>query len=93
MLLSIPLTLMSKFIFNGLALGLSTLSPQGINKALLLNSLLGQATSSTVKPSMARQRIVEEERLRVVEAYRYLKKQKLKQQESKAAGLDKLMNL
>ncbi|XP_046894187.1 coiled-coil domain-containing protein 137 [Hypomesus transpacificus] len=71
----------------------AALKGQGINKALLLNSLLGQATSSTVKPSMARQRIVEEERLRVVEAYRYLKKQKLKQQESKAAGLDKLMNL
>lgn len=50
---------------------------QTSSKDLLLNSLLGQkASSSSVKPSMARQRIVEEERLRVVEAYRNMKKQK-----------------
>lgn len=66
---------------------------QGTSKGLLLNSLLGHATGSTVKPSMARQRIMEEERQRVVEAYRYLKKQKQQQQESKKANLDKLMNL
>lgn len=65
---------------------------QGKSKGLLLNSLLGHATGSTVKPSMARQRIMEEERQRVVEAYRYLKKQKQQQQESKMANLDKLMN-
>ncbi|XP_037544332.1 coiled-coil domain-containing protein 137 [Nematolebias whitei] len=45
-------------------------------KQLLLNSLLGHTAASTAKPSMARQRLVEEERRRVVEAYRQLKKQK-----------------
>lgn len=50
---------------------------QKSSKDLLLNSLLGQKTTSNqVKPSMARQRIMEEERQRVVEAYRNLKKQK-----------------
>ncbi|XP_022521935.1 coiled-coil domain-containing protein 137 [Astyanax mexicanus] len=53
---------------------------QGASKDLLLNSLLGQ-TASTVKPSMARQRMMEEERERVVQAYRQLKKQKQEQQE------------
>lgn len=47
------------------------------SKDLLLHSLLGQkAASSSAKPSMARQRIMEEERQRVVEAYRNMKKQK-----------------
>lgn len=47
------------------------------SKDLLLHSLLGHtAASKTAKPSMARQRIMEEERERVVEAYRHLKKQK-----------------
>ncbi|XP_058509592.1 coiled-coil domain-containing protein 137 [Solea solea] len=48
-------------------------------KGLLLNSLLGNAVVSTAKPSMARQRIMEEERERAVEAYRHLKKQKQQQ--------------
>uniref|UniRef100_A0A3Q0QR60 Coiled-coil domain containing 137 n=1 Tax=Amphilophus citrinellus TaxID=61819 RepID=A0A3Q0QR60_AMPCI len=49
---------------------------QKASKELLLNSLLGHAATSTAKPSMARQRIMEEERERAVEAYRQLKKQK-----------------
>lgn len=50
---------------------------QKSSKDLLLNSLLGQkAASNTAKPSMARQRIMEEERQRVVEAYRNMKKQR-----------------
>ncbi|KAM9779777.1 coiled-coil domain-containing protein 137 [Neosynchiropus ocellatus] len=55
---------------------------QKSSKDLLLNSLLGHSVSSGAKPSMARQRIVEEERVRAVEAYRLLKKQKLQQQET-----------
>ncbi|XP_007958002.1 coiled-coil domain-containing protein 137 [Orycteropus afer afer] len=48
-------------------------------KALLLKTLLGPGcVSQPPKPSLARQRIVEEERERVVQAYRTLKK--LKQQ-------------
>uniref|UniRef100_A0A3B5REE8 Coiled-coil domain containing 137 n=1 Tax=Xiphophorus maculatus TaxID=8083 RepID=A0A3B5REE8_XIPMA len=46
------------------------------SKELLLNSLLGHSMASTAKPSMARQRMMEEERQRAVEAYRLLKKQK-----------------
>ncbi|CAL1588239.1 unnamed protein product [Knipowitschia caucasica] len=52
-------------------------------KDLLLNSLLGQRVVSTVKPSMARQRIMEEERQRVVEAYRHMKKLKQQPQEKR----------
>uniref|UniRef100_A0A3Q1FSL8 Coiled-coil domain containing 137 n=1 Tax=Acanthochromis polyacanthus TaxID=80966 RepID=A0A3Q1FSL8_9TELE len=52
------------------------LKPQKAAKELLLNSLLGHTAASTTKPSMARQRIMEEERVRAVEAYRLLKKQK-----------------
>lgn len=62
-------------------------------KALLLNSLLGHTVTSTTKPSMARKRIMEEERERAVAAYRYLKKQKQQQHEAKRAGLEKLKNL
>ncbi|XP_071268504.1 coiled-coil domain-containing protein 137 isoform X1 [Salvelinus alpinus] len=69
------------------------IKPQGVCKGLLLNSLLGQTQLSTVKPSMARQRMMEEERQRVVQAYRHLKKQKQHQQEAKAAGIEKLKNL
>lgn len=55
---------------------------QTSSKNLLLNSLLGQkAACHTVKPSMARQRIMEEERQRVVEAYRNMKKQKQQMQD------------
>ncbi|XP_054464006.1 coiled-coil domain-containing protein 137 [Anoplopoma fimbria] len=61
-------------------------------KGLLLNSLLGQTAVSTTKPSMARQRIMEEERQRVVEAYRLLKKQKQQQHKDRAANLEKLRN-
>ncbi|XP_069005119.1 coiled-coil domain-containing protein 137 [Embiotoca jacksoni] len=62
------------------------------SKHLLLNSLLGHATVSTTKPSMARQRIMEEERQRAVEAYRHLKKRKQLQHEAKTASLEKLKN-
>lgn len=60
-------------------------------KTLLLNSLLGHAVGSTNKPSMARQRIMEEERERAVQAYRKLKKQK-QEQRDRAAGLEKAQN-
>uniref|UniRef100_A0AAQ4RW94 Coiled-coil domain containing 137 n=1 Tax=Gasterosteus aculeatus aculeatus TaxID=481459 RepID=A0AAQ4RW94_GASAC len=61
-------------------------------KGLLLNSLLGRAVVPTAKPSMARQRIVEEERERVVEAYRLLKKRKQQQRVDLTANLEKLKN-
>ncbi|XP_071329628.1 coiled-coil domain-containing protein 137 [Trachinotus anak] len=63
---------------------------QKSSKDLLLNSLLGHTVVSTAKPSMARQRIMEEERERAVEAYRHLKKQRQQQQESRAVSLEKL---
>ncbi|XP_059204840.1 coiled-coil domain-containing protein 137 [Centropristis striata] len=62
------------------------------SKGLLLNSLLGHTAVSSAKPSMARQRIMEEERVRAVEAYRLLKKQKQQQLEARAANLEKLKN-
>lgn len=71
-------------------------SPSTIQKAsrdLLLNSLLGHNVASTTKPSMARKRIMEEERERAVEAYRHLKKQKQLQHEARTASLEKLKNL
>uniref|UniRef100_A0A4W6G2A4 Coiled-coil domain containing 137 n=1 Tax=Lates calcarifer TaxID=8187 RepID=A0A4W6G2A4_LATCA len=58
---------------------------QKASKELLLNSLLGHTVGSTTKPSMARQRIMEEERERAVEAYRHLKKQKQQQHEARTA--------
>ncbi|XP_067332157.1 coiled-coil domain-containing protein 137 isoform X2 [Channa argus] len=61
-------------------------------KQLLLNSLLGHSMASTAKPSMARQRIMEEERERAVEAYRHLKKQQQQQQKARTANLEKLKN-
>lgn len=66
---------------------------QKASKELLLNSLLGHAAASTAKPSMARQRIMEEERERAVEAYRQLKKQKQQQHEARNANMRKLKNL
>lgn len=57
-------------------------------KTLLLNSLLGHTVSSTNKPSMARQRMMEEERERAVQAYRTLKKQK-QEKRDRTAGLEK----
>lgn len=70
-----------------------TFTFKNASKKLLLNSLLGHTVSSTAKPSMARQRIMEEERVRAVEAYRHLKKQKQQQHEARTAGLEKLKNL
>ncbi|KAG5279784.1 hypothetical protein AALO_G00081560 [Alosa alosa] len=64
----------------------------GASKGLLLNSLLGHTPVSVVNPSMARQRIMEEERVRVVEAYRHLKKQKQEQNALRAASMGKLLN-
>ncbi|KAL6476318.1 hypothetical protein MHYP_G00148170 [Metynnis hypsauchen] len=66
---------------------------QGASKGLLLNSLLGHTALSTVKPSMARKRMMEEERERVVQAYRHLKKQKQEQQERQKAAIHKLKDL
>ncbi|XP_044188386.1 coiled-coil domain-containing protein 137 [Thunnus albacares] len=66
---------------------------QKASKELLLNALLGHTMTSTIKPSMARQRIMEEERERAVEAYRHLKKQKQQQHNARIAGLEKLKNL
>ncbi|XP_007556370.1 PREDICTED: coiled-coil domain-containing protein 137 [Poecilia mexicana] len=63
------------------------------SKELLLNSLLGHSMASTAKPSMARQRMMEEERQRAVEAYRLLKKQKQQEQQTRNASLGKLLNL
>ncbi|XP_054615523.1 coiled-coil domain-containing protein 137 [Dunckerocampus dactyliophorus] len=59
----------------------AAIKSQKANRELLLNSLLGHSMASTTKPSMAKQRIMEEERERAVQAYRHLKKQKLQQQE------------
>ncbi|XP_073705251.1 coiled-coil domain-containing protein 137 [Garra rufa] len=60
--------------------------PQGANKGLLLTSLLGHSPASVSKPSMARKRIMEEERERVVKLYRQMKKQqKDKHEQDKAA--------
>ncbi|NP_001070224.1 coiled-coil domain-containing protein 137 [Danio rerio] len=54
----------------------ATVKPQGASKGLLLNSLLGHSSVSVNKPSMARKRIMEEERERVVQLYRQMKQQK-----------------
>ncbi|KAM4531704.1 coiled-coil domain-containing protein 137 isoform 2-T2 [Odontesthes bonariensis] len=62
------------------------------SKELLLNSLLGHTVASTAKPSMARQRLMEEERQRAVEAYRQLKKQKQQQHEARTARRGKPMD-
>ncbi|XP_053300402.1 coiled-coil domain-containing protein 137 [Pleuronectes platessa] len=60
---------------------------QSSTKGLLLNSLLGNRVISTVKPSMARKRMMEEERERAVEAYRFIKKQRQHHQEARANSL------
>ncbi|XP_077590623.1 coiled-coil domain-containing protein 137 [Stigmatopora nigra] len=62
----------------------ATTTPQA-PKDLLLNSLLGNAASGS-KPSMARQRIMEEERERAVLAYRQLKLLKQHQQQEARKG-------
>ncbi|KAK2916773.1 hypothetical protein QQF64_025380 [Cirrhinus molitorella] len=60
--------------------------PQGANKGLLLTSLLGHSPASVNKPSMARKRIMEEERERAVKLYRQMKqKQRDKHEQDKAA--------
>ncbi|KAM6905299.1 coiled-coil domain-containing protein 137 [Xenentodon cancila] len=66
---------------------------QKASKELLLNSLLGHTAASTAKPSMARQRLMQEERQRAVEAYRLLKQQQQQQHKARTASLGKLMNL
>ncbi|MCI4385286.1 hypothetical protein PGIGA_G00048670 [Pangasianodon gigas] len=48
---------------------------QRASNSLLLSSILGHTDVSTVNPSMARQKIIEEEHERVVHAYRQLKRQ------------------
>lgn len=71
------------------------IKPEKAAKQLLLNSLLGHTavtTGTTGKPSMARQRIMEEERVRAVEAYRLLKKQRQQQFKDRDANLEKLRN-
>ncbi|KAJ7990054.1 hypothetical protein DPEC_G00310870 [Dallia pectoralis] len=68
------------------------IKPQGECKGLLLNSLLGQTQASRARPSMARQKMMEEERQRVVQAYRNLKKQKIQQQNARVTGIKKLQN-
>ncbi|XP_032994856.1 coiled-coil domain-containing protein 137, partial [Lacerta agilis] len=63
-------------------------------KQLLLTSLLGSGgTPSTPKvfhTSLARQRIVQEERERVVQAYRDIKKRKQQQMAENQLAIDKL---
>ncbi|KAI2665980.1 Coiled-coil domain-containing protein 137 [Labeo rohita] len=60
--------------------------PQWATKGLLLTSLLGHSPASVSKPSMARKRMMEEERERVVKLYRQMKqKQKDKQEQKRAA--------
>ncbi|NXT56368.1 CC137 protein, partial [Pluvianellus socialis] len=59
---------------------------QAGRKRLLLTSRLGQSQASPVSPaapvSMARQRIVEEERARVIQAYRDIQRRKQQQREA-----------
>ncbi|XP_076838245.1 coiled-coil domain-containing protein 137 isoform X2 [Brachyhypopomus gauderio] len=70
----------------------ATVKSQGASKGLLLTSLLGHTAVSTTKPSMARQRMMEEERERVVQAYRHLKKQRQEQQEQQKTVLTRLLH-
>ncbi|KAK7167247.1 hypothetical protein R3I94_001593 [Phoxinus phoxinus] len=64
----------------------ATVKPQGAPKVLLLNSLLGHSPVSVVKPSMARKRMMEEERERAVQLYRQMKQQQRdKHEQDKAA--------
>ncbi|XP_028675352.2 coiled-coil domain-containing protein 137 [Erpetoichthys calabaricus] len=68
---------------------------QGSTKGLLLSSLLGSGPVShadVTKPSLARQRIVQEERDRVVKAYRDLKKLKQERLDSMEASVGRLLN-
>ena len=61
------------------------LCPQAGRKQLLLTSRLRQSQASAASPaapvSMARRRIVEEERARVIQAYRDIQRRKQQQRE------------
>lgn len=48
--------------------------------------MLGHTDVSTAKPSMARQRIIEEEHERVVQAYRQLKRQTQEKKSNERRG-------
>ncbi|TRY97327.1 hypothetical protein DNTS_020611 [Danionella cerebrum] len=65
----------------------AAVKPQGAPKSLLLNSLLGHSPVPANQQSMARKRIMEEERVRVVQLYRQMKKKKqsLVQEQDKAS--------
>ncbi|XP_051744611.1 coiled-coil domain-containing protein 137 [Ctenopharyngodon idella] len=65
----------------------ATIKPQGASKGLLLNSLLGHSPVSVTKPSMARKRIMEEERERVVQLYRQMKQQQRDKHERDRAAM------
>ncbi|KAL0196865.1 hypothetical protein M9458_005405, partial [Cirrhinus mrigala] len=56
-------------------------------KGLLLTSLLGHSPVSVTKPSMARKRIMEEERERVVKLYRQMKQKQRDKHEQKRAAM------
>ncbi|KAJ7315857.1 hypothetical protein JRQ81_002019 [Phrynocephalus forsythii] len=65
----------------------SAIKDKAGQRHLLLTSLFSSGiTASTQKTSLARQRIVQEERERVVQAYRDLKKQKQRRQQLLAEG-------
>ncbi|XP_051571437.1 coiled-coil domain-containing protein 137-like [Myxocyprinus asiaticus] len=67
----------------------ATVKPQGAPRGLLLNSLLGHSPVSVSKPTMARKRINKEERERVVQLYRQMKKQQRdKHEQDKAARMN-----
>lgn len=64
----------------------ATVKPQGASKGLLLNSLLGHSPVSVAKPSMARKRMMEEERERAVQLYRQMKQQQRDKHEQDRAA-------
>ncbi|KAK2829211.1 hypothetical protein Q7C36_017201 [Tachysurus vachellii] len=65
--------------------------PQRVSNSLLLSSILGHTDVSTAKPSMARQKIIEEEHERVVHAYRQLKRKKSEKQQKE--WMNKFLNV
>ncbi|XP_058270744.1 coiled-coil domain-containing protein 137 isoform X2 [Hemibagrus wyckioides] len=64
--------------------------PQRASNSLLLSSILGHTDVSTAKPSMARQKIIEGEHKRVVQAYRQLKRKKSEKLQKER--MNKLLN-
>ncbi|XP_066473000.1 coiled-coil domain-containing protein 137 [Tiliqua scincoides] len=72
----------------------SVLTDKAGRRQLLLRTLLGSgetlSTHKAVHTSLARRRIVQEERERVVEAYRTIKKRKQQQQQQQQLAMDKL---